>query len=429
MNWGNLLIATGGALQPAKCFYSIISFDWNNGDRRYALNASNNSLTITVPLPGGNTTPIDHKPVEHVKKTLGVMTLPDGNSAAAIGMMQEKAQQWINAVRNGKLHRRNVWFSLKVQLKPRIGYGLCSSTASLKELDKTLHREYYQILPMGGIVHTNPVVSRTVDAGFFGVGLPHLGVEALIAMSNKLLMHYGCQTAAGKLMQMSYSLLFLELGLSFHLLQESYDQFEGLVTHSWVKMLWEKLSKFKVRAVVANIQLILPRDGDQFIMQVLIQSGYSIQALLRLNRVRVCQQTLFMSDVLTASGNKIHPEILYQRPPGEAWSNMTWPTEHPTDSDFQLWRRAMASICPSQNSHTQVGRFTGPTHRIWRWTWNEEESTLHHLRADGKTEDVFVTCKKPNRFRHLHCQPRNNLNTVCSVEPTLGGESWRLTSS
>jgi hypothetical protein len=26
-NWGNLLIATGGALQPAKCFYSIISFD------------------------------------------------------------------------------------------------------------------------------------------------------------------------------------------------------------------------------------------------------------------------------------------------------------------------------------------------------------------------------------------------------------------
>jgi hypothetical protein len=125
----------------------------------------------------------------------------------------------------------------------------------------------------------------------------------------------------------------------------------------------------------------------------------------------------------------MNPEILYQRPPGEVWSNMTWPTEHPTDSDFQLWRRAMASICPSQNSRTQVRRFTGPTHRIWRWTWNEEESTLHNLRADGKTEDVFVTHKKPNRFHHLHCQPRSNLNTVCSVEPTLGGESWHLTSS
>jgi hypothetical protein len=107
-------------------------------------------------------------------------------------------------------------------------------------------------------------------------------------MSNKLLMHYGCQTAVGKLMQTSYSLLFLELGLSFHPLQESYDWFKGLVTHSWVKMLWEKLSKFKVRAVVANIQSTLPRNGDQFIMQVLIQSGYSIEALLCLNPVRVC---------------------------------------------------------------------------------------------------------------------------------------------
>ncbi len=26
-SWGNLLIATGGVLQPSKCFYSIISFE------------------------------------------------------------------------------------------------------------------------------------------------------------------------------------------------------------------------------------------------------------------------------------------------------------------------------------------------------------------------------------------------------------------
>jgi hypothetical protein len=298
------------------------------------------------------------------------MTSPDGNSVSAIGMMQEKAQQWINAARNGKLHPRNVWFSLKVQFRPRIGYGLCSSTASLKELDKALYRQYYQILPMGRIVCTTSVGSRTVDAGFFGVGLPHLGVKALIAMSNKLLMHYGCQTAMGNLMQMSYSLLFLELGLSFHPLQESYDQFERLATHSWMKMLWEKLSKFNVRAVVANLNSTFPRNGNQFIMQVLIQSGYSNKVLHCLNRVRVSQQLLFMSDVLTALGNKINPEVLTQRSPGEAWSNMTWPTEHPSESDFQLWRRAMLSICPSQTNRTRVGRFTGPTHRIWRWTWN-----------------------------------------------------------
>jgi hypothetical protein len=79
------------------------------------LNASKGGFGITVPLPGGGNASINHKPVKHTEKTLGAMTSRDGNSDFAIGMMQEKAQQWINAVRNGHLHHRIIWFSLKVQ--------------------------------------------------------------------------------------------------------------------------------------------------------------------------------------------------------------------------------------------------------------------------------------------------------------------------
>ena len=166
-------------------------------------------------------------------------------------------------------------------------------------------------------------------------------------------------------MQSSYSLLFVELGLSFHPLQTPYKVFEQLATHSWVKMLWEKLSKFIIKSVVANTTMAVAHLGDEFIMQVLMRSGYTNEALRRLNRVRVCQQLLYMSDVLTASGNKINLEVLTRRPPEEAWSNMTWPNEHPTDSDFKMWHRAMVSICPSRRGGTRVGQFIGPTHRIW----------------------------------------------------------------
>ena len=31
-SWGNLLIATGGALKPEKCFFLIISFQWVHGE-------------------------------------------------------------------------------------------------------------------------------------------------------------------------------------------------------------------------------------------------------------------------------------------------------------------------------------------------------------------------------------------------------------
>jgi hypothetical protein len=91
-SWDNLLIATGGMLQPNKCFYSIISFEWINGDWKYANNSDQDNLGITVPLPSGLNEPISHKRVTHAEKTLGAVTSPDGNSAASIQMMQDEAQ-------------------------------------------------------------------------------------------------------------------------------------------------------------------------------------------------------------------------------------------------------------------------------------------------------------------------------------------------
>jgi hypothetical protein len=119
------------------------------------------------------------------------------------------------------------------------------------------------------------VESRTIDASFFGVGLPHLGVEALITMLNKLIMHYGCNTAVGRSMKASYSLFLVEMGLSFQPLQESYEWHNFLLTLFWMKMLLEKVSMFGLKVVVADFHLKYPREGDCFIMQVLIELGYS----------------------------------------------------------------------------------------------------------------------------------------------------------
>ncbi len=138
-SWENLLVATGGALQPSKCFYSIISFEWINGARTYASNKDNGEFGVTVPLLGRGKAGIGNRAVSHAEKTLGAMTCLDGDSWAAKVMIQEKAQQWVNNVQSGHLHRRNVWFLLKAQLWPRIGYGICSSTATFEQLGTALH--------------------------------------------------------------------------------------------------------------------------------------------------------------------------------------------------------------------------------------------------------------------------------------------------
>ncbi len=50
------------------------------------------------------------------------------------------------------------------------------------------------------------------------------------------------------------------------------------------------------------------------------------------------------------------------------------------------------------------------------------------IRNNSPTEDVFVSGRKPNRFHYSHTQQRKKHNTVCSVESTLEGEHFRLTS-
>ncbi len=83
-SWGNLLIATGKVLQPSKCFYSIISFEWINGIWKYANNLLKRELGITVPLPRGSAAAINHKSNNHAEKTLSTMTSPDGNSGTGL---------------------------------------------------------------------------------------------------------------------------------------------------------------------------------------------------------------------------------------------------------------------------------------------------------------------------------------------------------
>ncbi len=121
-NWGNLLIATGGALQPAKCFYSIISYEWTNGVWSYRDNSIRGDFGVTVSLLRGAKAGVGHRPVMHSEKILGAMTSPNGDSSGSLSMMQNKAQQWIDLVRNGHLHCQNVWFSLNVQFWPSLGY-------------------------------------------------------------------------------------------------------------------------------------------------------------------------------------------------------------------------------------------------------------------------------------------------------------------
>jgi hypothetical protein len=151
-NWGCLLIATGGALKPIKCFYHLISFSWKT-DRSwsYENNHENPEYSITVLLEDGSSAEIEHLDIDTPTKTLGLMTAPTGSNAGALAQMKENAEGWLAKASGAKLHKCNMWFLLDKQFWPTVAYGIHTISAPFKDLNECLMRTYYKLLPRSGV--------------------------------------------------------------------------------------------------------------------------------------------------------------------------------------------------------------------------------------------------------------------------------------
>ena len=392
-SWGTKLLATGGALKPPKCFYYLIDYDWlEDGTWKYRQLEDDDLIAfqIKVPLASGRMHPIDYVPPGEARKTLGAMTCPTGDCTLALEKMRTQAQEWVDTAKNGKLHRRHIWFMLQKQFWARIGYALCVNTAPLAVLEEVCRRPFYALLPLLGVRRSVHVSLRSLDSGFGGIGLPHTGIECCIAQLNKLVMHYGCKSALGTMLQSSMEFFVLEMGLSAkHPFAPSYKKFNSLVTDSWLKSLWEKISTFGISVSIGNIDLTPPRVNDKWLMQAFIEEGIDIHELAILNRVRLHQEVLFVSDVLNARGSSVDQQYTVERPGGEKWSRFTFPREQPTETDMALWRNALYRISPMGRAVLRLREFTSAGHRRWDWRYDEGNNRLLHRAASNDVLTVY----------------------------------------
>ena len=109
-------------------------------------------------------------------------------------------------------------------------------------------------------------------------------------------------------------LLICELGRWLQPLQENYEAYGHLVTRSWLKAVWGKAWAYGIEVQVNNVPLEFPREGDAWLLPMIEGAGYGRTELERINRVRIHQQVLFLSDVLCAGGRYLDPRYLEPRP-------------------------------------------------------------------------------------------------------------------
>ena len=67
-NWGQLIIASGGAFKPPKCFYQLISFFCNTDNSwTHEKNEDVKDFNISVPMQDGSQVQIEHAAVDTEK--------------------------------------------------------------------------------------------------------------------------------------------------------------------------------------------------------------------------------------------------------------------------------------------------------------------------------------------------------------------------
>jgi hypothetical protein len=116
-----------------------------------------------------------------------------------------------------------------------------------------------------------------LNRGFYGVGCPHPGVEAMTLQLTKLLTHYGCDTAVGRLLQVSWELLTIELGMGGQPFRVDFRKYGGWVTESLIKSVWEKVFLFGIVVEEGKLQLEPPREWDEWLMPLFVQLRFEPQ--------------------------------------------------------------------------------------------------------------------------------------------------------
>ena len=134
-----------------------------------------------------------------------------------------------------------------------------------------------------------------------------------------------------------------------------------------------KMYTYNVRIYILDTELSFPSERDCWLMQRFLELGFSAAQLVILNRVRLHQQVVFLSCVLNALGSDLDAKHLYRRPDGQNWSELKFPKERPTPSDFRLWREALGQLVPAGGMLVRLGRCLHKGYKVWDWRVCTEE--------------------------------------------------------
>ena len=418
--WALLLQATGGNLKPAKCYYYLLIYKFENGEARLCnLRELQDLPRIRIPQPSAEDVEITLKACDDPSETLGVFTCPKDDGTAQLDKMMAKAYKWSDNIRSSNLCSRDVWQSFNTQARASAGYGLAALMTGPAVVEETFLRWYYEFLPSLGVNRNIATDWRWIPRQYNGLGLDNMGIEKCSEMISFFARHWEMGTSMSIQIRHASELVQVETGLRGNFLVRDFGNLGRLASVSWMKLLWEYLDYYRITLEVDGMEIPPIRERDEPLMELVIKKCAQDQ-WTAINKVRKFKKVYFVSQMVAGNGTTILPDIINDESGRD--TTMEFPREQPTSADLTIWRDALRTIfSPYLILPVPIGKYLRPppyTEIFWAET-NTPSRLIKETTGSDEYEVYLVDDNiRPTRsskvWKYSHSVPQPPTKRYCT---------------
>ena len=176
-----------------------------------------------------------------------MFTSPAGTSTAQLDKILGKAVEWAESIKSSTLLHGDARHSLKTQLIPSISYSLIPILDPPEALEEEFMDIWYDtLIPLLNVNRNITTDWRWIPIEYQGLRLPNVALEKVAAMLQYLVRHWDMGSGTSVQLRRAFEIAQIECGLEGNFLRRDYGKYEQLMTHGWMKVLWNYVNYFGV---------------------------------------------------------------------------------------------------------------------------------------------------------------------------------------
>lgn len=398
--WNELIEITGGALEPRKTDWCMITYEKQHGI--WIPHNQQKSMTL-IDEDSEERIILKQLKTWEARRTLGIYQAVDGNQVTQIQMMTEIIRLYGDQMLKSATSRREKELALNSTISRSLAYGAPATTLSKQQAD-SINKELRKAVIQGlGVPRSIAKAIIHGPKGKNGLGVLDYYTHQFIEHIKIIMDHLHQDTRTGVLLDSDIAAHMVELGIEESIWEITDPRYLYMMTNTWIKNTLEVMIKEKIRIRAITPKLKKWRRGDKMIMNMILRSPGN---KLTLSQWKAVQEVRHHLRVVTLSDILVDGKIDH-----DTWNGIRavqsisstkyeWmKTVPPTELEILQWQQALRMI-----GIEPPGCITPNTLGSWY-----DDANIEIAYTDRNKDFIQMNSKTDKKSYRLHQQERNSI--------------------